>query len=484
MSCAVIVSTEDQDREGDVVIAQGGDLSNHQRNPVVLFEHGLTDLKMPIGSAQSPEGAYSVQVVPGMVKAMTYFARTAEGEQTYRLVEDGLLRGVSIGVRPVQQTFLPPSSEHPQGGVQLDRWELLEYSHVVLPMNPNALVLEALGKPYLKSLLLRGALERHAPPKTITATVPQGVPVATQPQTPPVTSTSPSTNPNTPPPVTKSADSGSRDYAPLNDQGQAQQTPPAPPPPDDMGDEAMDKLPPGAHALAGLHASLMCAAKHIADVSSKQENPAVQDLLDQHSQHLDDHMSEIEKMYSAHYPDAEPLVRGLSEDDYDSGAGLVNPEDADDKSASPGSRDEGKDLEGEEMHTYKRMKRWAARNQANTRLFKRMQLIRKRSQAEKVKLKRLSRSHAAVVAKAADHLGECANLGGQLFSPTHASASAYHAGSLKTLACPPGSSEEGEDLEGNSQEFVKSATVRIESLTATVLKLQRQLQRALQGHRS
>jgi phage head maturation protease len=151
MSATVVISTEEEDRSRDVVITRGIETANHRNNPVVLLEHAQ-NLKLPVGRAQDPHGGYTVELHDGYATGTTWFSQhSPEAEQVYRLVDEGILAGASIGFRPLDYEVRHGDYGHRPGeptGLLLKRVELLEYSHVVIPDNPHCVSLarDVLGK--------------------------------------------------------------------------------------------------------------------------------------------------------------------------------------------------------------------------------------------------------------------------------------------------------------------------------------------------
>ena len=123
-----VITTSAPDRVGDIVVPAG--LRNAEEflnNPVVLWAHqrGLP----PIGRCRT------LEVHDDRVVAETQFARGVPfAEDVFKLYEQGILRGWSIGFLPVRS--------RPQGsGVRYEEWDLLEYSAVPVPENPAALTM-------------------------------------------------------------------------------------------------------------------------------------------------------------------------------------------------------------------------------------------------------------------------------------------------------------------------------------------------------
>ena len=129
-----VITTSDPDRGGDVVVPAG--LRNRDEfmtNPVVLWAHNRTQFP-PIGVCEW------IDVQPRRVVAETRFAEGVPfAEDIFRLYEQGVLRGWSVGFIPLKATRLPGPNGRP--ALWVAEWDLMEYSAVPLPENPHALTL-------------------------------------------------------------------------------------------------------------------------------------------------------------------------------------------------------------------------------------------------------------------------------------------------------------------------------------------------------
>ena len=125
-----IITTSAPDRERDVVDVNGIDTTAYEANPVVLFGHDYRSL--PIGRC------VKLQRQAKQILATTEFA-TADlnpmAEQVYRMVKAGFLKAASIGFRPLESRY-----NEVRRGTDFLRCELLEWSVVPVPANPQALV--------------------------------------------------------------------------------------------------------------------------------------------------------------------------------------------------------------------------------------------------------------------------------------------------------------------------------------------------------
>jgi uncharacterized protein len=143
-----VASTNIVDRAGDIV-EQNFDLKHFRKNPVFLWGHNGAGL--PIGKivkiwSQPREKAgdkdkdkretrIQVRFVPPEIYA---FAETVR-----QMYEEGFLKAVSIGFRPLERAVVTPEERDALGmgpwGERFTKSELYEVSAVSIPANPEAL---------------------------------------------------------------------------------------------------------------------------------------------------------------------------------------------------------------------------------------------------------------------------------------------------------------------------------------------------------
>lgn len=137
-----IASTNRPDRAGDVVEQTGWQLSAYRRNPVVLYGHDSRAL--PIGRATD------VAVIENRLEAEIDLAqpgRVPFVDMVRNLIEERILRAVSVGFRPIRTEPIRDSSGNLKGYRFLEQ-ELVEISIVPVPMNGDALaVLRSFNAP-------------------------------------------------------------------------------------------------------------------------------------------------------------------------------------------------------------------------------------------------------------------------------------------------------------------------------------------------
>lgn len=129
-SLLVKISTGTPDRSKDVVVPDGVDLKNYMKNPVVALAHKYDGLAI----AKTEE----IKVVDNGVLAKVIFPDKEIyplADTVYELYKGGFMSAWSIGFMPLEVQDIEG------GGRRFIRWELLEYSAVLVPDNPEALTL-------------------------------------------------------------------------------------------------------------------------------------------------------------------------------------------------------------------------------------------------------------------------------------------------------------------------------------------------------
>ena len=134
-----VLSTDDVDRHGDVVSADGWRLEAYLRNPVLLWAH---DYRHPaIGRA------VSLWTEPHRLLAKMEFAPTAFAQEVAALYACGFQWGVSVGFRPIRWEERRDSRTGAYLGLRYLEQELLEVSAVPVPANRQALRWESSPPP-------------------------------------------------------------------------------------------------------------------------------------------------------------------------------------------------------------------------------------------------------------------------------------------------------------------------------------------------
>jgi hypothetical protein len=149
------ISTEDIDRDNEIVVAKGMDDSHFKLNPIVTLQH-CYDLP-PVGRSLWRKRTSDGQLRG--IKAKTQYPRRPQDwpaasdwppDITFNLIQNGLLLGKSIGFLSTK-THAPTEDEVKKNPALvdcrriIDEWLLLEYACVYIPCQQNAVV-EAVSK--------------------------------------------------------------------------------------------------------------------------------------------------------------------------------------------------------------------------------------------------------------------------------------------------------------------------------------------------
>lgn len=124
-----VLSDETVDRMDDVIVASGWDLTSFKKSPVALFNHRQD---FPIGRWRD------LRIENNQLLGHLELARkgtSARINEIISLVEQGILKAVSVGFRPLEAK----EREGSDWGSVYTRSELVECSLVSVPANPNAL---------------------------------------------------------------------------------------------------------------------------------------------------------------------------------------------------------------------------------------------------------------------------------------------------------------------------------------------------------
>lgn len=132
-----VLSDATPDRYGDIIMAEGWELSNFKKNPIALFNHSPD---FPIGRWDN------LRVVGGELRGKLTMApagTSARIDEIRKLIDAGILKAVSVGFKPIESK---PRTEKGAKGEMFLKCDLVETSIVAVPANPNALaVVKALG---------------------------------------------------------------------------------------------------------------------------------------------------------------------------------------------------------------------------------------------------------------------------------------------------------------------------------------------------
>lgn len=130
-----VISTEDPDRMDDVIKVNGWELDSYKKNPVVLFAHDNSE--PPVAKANDitirPRKKQLTARAEFVPQDVSPFA-----ESLFQLYDKGFMRATSVGFRPIEFQF--SDEDNRPMGIDFTRTELLEFSLVPVPANPEALI--------------------------------------------------------------------------------------------------------------------------------------------------------------------------------------------------------------------------------------------------------------------------------------------------------------------------------------------------------
>jgi len=169
------ITTETIDRDGEVLISQGMDAGEYEKNPVVFYNH---DYAQPIGKITD------IRRAKGKIDASIEFAQRPEGfngsyfpEFVESLVDQGIVKGISVGFVPlpggVRKASAKDQEDYGDTVRQVySKWKLLEVSVAPLPANATALV-SAVRKGVVSLEDAERWLDFAPPPRTVQIQVPR-----------------------------------------------------------------------------------------------------------------------------------------------------------------------------------------------------------------------------------------------------------------------------------------------------------------------
>lgn len=125
-------SNEFIDRDGEIISADGWDLKNYKKNPVILFAH---DYRQPAVAK-----ATKISVQDGNLMFRVQFPEEKDypfADTIYKLYKGGYMNATSVGFIPKEWTN---GAEGEKFRRKYTKQELLELSLVPVPSNPTALI--------------------------------------------------------------------------------------------------------------------------------------------------------------------------------------------------------------------------------------------------------------------------------------------------------------------------------------------------------
>lgn len=139
-----VISDESKDRYGTVIKLDGWDLSNYEKNGIVAYQHNA--------SGDNPDmivGKGRAWVEGGVLMGEVEFEPEGNNELADKLVkkiEFGSIRATSVGFNPIEWSKGERAYGEDPDTLYFRKQDLLEWSIVNIPANPNAIVQNSYGE--------------------------------------------------------------------------------------------------------------------------------------------------------------------------------------------------------------------------------------------------------------------------------------------------------------------------------------------------
>ena len=130
------ISTAGRDRDGDIISQDGWNLKTFFENPVVLWSHDPSDPENIMARAED------TKVINGKLISTAVFLErevNAKADMVYQLYKGGFLSATSVGFVPTEMELIE-GDKAGEIGFKFLKQNLLEYSAVAIPSNPEALI--------------------------------------------------------------------------------------------------------------------------------------------------------------------------------------------------------------------------------------------------------------------------------------------------------------------------------------------------------
>lgn len=134
-SFVAIASTEDEDRDKDIVRQAGWKLANFKKNPIIPWSHNY--YSVPIARSIKTWIDKDNKKGPRLLFMPKFDKDDDNSMNIYNKYKNGFLTSFSVGFRGIKFTFRNEEDRW-WGGREFLQQELLEISAVAIPANPNA----------------------------------------------------------------------------------------------------------------------------------------------------------------------------------------------------------------------------------------------------------------------------------------------------------------------------------------------------------
>jgi hypothetical protein len=293
------LTTPAKDRQGEIVDPLGGIYDDYANNPVVFFDHRMNQAyPNAIAMAWESKGG-PLQVFPSESRVIAkhfFYQNDPMSMQCFRLIDDGLLLGISLGFNAVPE-FREAIGMRPDGkgkAFRYGRWHDLEHTHTPLGVNGEALTIAVqkgrVGSEPMLPMIVKSFTE-HALPTSVQA---NGFNPATDIQ----------------PEVRKAMPNDADEDKLRKDEEKLGDTPPKPEPspnPEshtDKGEKPPDKpMKPSPGMLMGGMQCLHDAHKHLSRLQEPAEHKESLEAMEHVKAMLSEASDHLEGALSTHHPE-------------------------------------------------------------------------------------------------------------------------------------------------------------------------------------
>lgn len=130
-----VISDNTMDRHGTIIPVSSWDLTNYNKNGIVAYQHKTNDIDTIIGKGQAriEDGKLigEVEFEPADINPLA--------DKVYKKLLFGSLKATSVGFRSQGGHWGDKKSGENDKAYYFDKVELMEFSIVNIPSNPNAL---------------------------------------------------------------------------------------------------------------------------------------------------------------------------------------------------------------------------------------------------------------------------------------------------------------------------------------------------------
>jgi HK97 family phage prohead protease len=135
-SFIAVASTEDEDRDKDIIRQDGWNLKNFKKNPMVPWSHDYWAI--PVAKSLR---TWVDKTAKKLMFKPQFDADDDQSMKIYNKYKNGFLTSFSVGFRGIDFDWRDEENRW-SGGMEFMKQELLEISAVTVPANPNATVLQ------------------------------------------------------------------------------------------------------------------------------------------------------------------------------------------------------------------------------------------------------------------------------------------------------------------------------------------------------